>query len=90
MEYMIGVIFLAYRELDRRMALCTGKQNKEDRVESVLLNVSIPISKREVCALIPDVSDTYVELILSRLQKEGRIERIGTRKASRYRPVTKR
>ena len=90
MEYMIGVIFLAYRELDRRMVLCTGKQNKEDRVESVLLNVSIPISKREVCALIPDVSDTYVELILSRLQKEGRIERIGTRKASRYRPVTKR
>ena len=86
-EYLIGVIYLAYRELDRRMMLCTGRSNKEDRIERLIMNVSMPISKWEICAFMPDVSESYVELILGNLVKEGKVKRIGANKSSRYMPV---
>ncbi len=85
-DYTVGVLFLAYREMDRRMAVCAGRDSKENRVERVLGNVSIPISKRELCALMPDISETYVELVVGRMVKEGRIERIGPKNSSRYLP----
>ena len=85
-DYTVGVLFLAYREMDRRMAACVGRDSKENRVERVLANVSIPISKRELCALMPDISETYVELVVGRMVREGRIERIGPKNSSRYIP----
>lgn len=89
-DYLIGTIYLAYRELDRRMMLCTGKSNKEGRIENLIMNVSMPISKWEICAFIPDVSETYVELILGKMVKEGKVKRIGTKRSSRYMPVDSR
>lgn len=89
-DYLIGVIFLAYRELDRRMMLCTGRSSKEDRIENLIMNVSMPISKWEICAFIPDVSETYVEYILGNLVREGKVRRIGTKRSSRYMPVDNR
>ncbi len=86
-DYFIGIMHMAYREMDMRMAACIGRSSKEDRVETILMSVSIPISKREVCLLVPDVSEAYVELVIGRMLKEGRIERIGARKNSRYIPV---
>ena len=41
----------------------------------------------EICALMPDVSETYVELVIRRLLDEGKIRKIGERKSSRYLPV---
>jgi Fic family protein len=90
MEYMIGVIFLAYKEFDRRLALCSPKDDKGSRVETVLMNVTIPISKSELCALMPDISEPYIEIILSRMCEEGRIEKVGGGRSLRYRPVRPR
>ncbi len=90
MDYFIGTLFLAYREQDRRMALCVSKENKENRIERIVTNVSLPISKREICMLMPDVSETYVELVLGRLLKEDRIERIGVKNSSRYLPLRRK
>lgn len=86
-DYFIGVIFLAYREFDRRMAMCVGKGSKQERVEQALLNIFIPISKSALCSLMPDISEAYVELVIARLVKEGRIEKIGVKKGTRYIPV---
>lgn len=86
-DYMIGVLFLAYREMDRRIGLCIGKDNKENRIERFVANVSVPISKSEILALMPDVSESYVESVLNRMLSEGRIERIGAKKSSRYLPI---
>lgn len=88
-DYMIGAIYLAYREMDRRMAVCIGKENKERRIERLLRNVSLPISKSEICTLMPDVSEAYVELVIRKLLDEGKIRKIGERKSSRYIPVDK-
>ena len=86
-DYMIGTIYLAYREMDRRMAVCIGKENKERRIERLLRNVSLPISKSEICTLMPDVSEAYVELVIRKLLDGGKIRMIGERKSSRYLPT---
>ena len=86
-DYMIGTIYLAYREMDRRMAVCIGKENKGNRIERLLANVSLPISKSEICALMPDVSETYVESILRRLLDDGTVKMIGSNKSARYLPA---
>ena len=83
-EYYIGVLFMAYREMDLRMAACMGRDNKENRLERIMMNISIPISKREICMLMPDISETYIELVLGQMVKDGRIERIGARSNARY------
>ena len=36
------------------------------------------------CALMPDISETYIELVVGRMVKDGRIERIGPKNSSRY------
>ena len=86
-EYMIWVLFLAFREFDRRAALCIGKDDKANRVERLLSNVTLPISKKEICAFMPDVSETYVELVVGKMVKDGRVKRIGPRNSSRYIPA---
>ena len=78
-EYMVWVLFLAFREFDRRAAFCIGKDDKANRVERLLSNVTLPISKKEICAFMPDVSETYVELVVGKMVKDGRVKRIGPR-----------
>ena len=36
------------------------------------------------CALMPDIYETYIELVVGRMVKDGRIERIGPKNSSRY------
>lgn len=38
------------------------------------------------CALMPDISETYIELVVGRMVKDGRVERIGPKNSSRYVP----
>ncbi|NLL95312.1 MAG: Fic family protein [Thermoplasmatales archaeon] len=81
----IGTLFLCYKDLDRRFAILgDGKVTKGSRVEGAVVNSLLPISKREICRILPDVSETTVEAHLSRLLKEGKIEKIGTYKNARY------
>lgn len=84
MDYFIGTLFLAYREFDRRIAACSGKGDKRERIRMVVLNSSLPISKGEICSLLSDISETYVELVLSELLKDGKIRKIGNVRATRY------
>ena len=43
-EYITGAIILAYREFDRRMAICNGKDNKENRIERLLSKSGLTVS----------------------------------------------
>ena len=38
----------------------------------------------QLCALMPDISETYIELVVGRMVKDGRVERIGPKNSSRY------
>ena len=84
-EQFIGTLFLCYKELDRRFTIVGSKKfTKKNRVEAIVMNSIIPISKREILTQLPDVSETTVEAELSRLKSEGKIEMIGQNKSARY------
>lgn len=74
-----------YKELDTRFAVVNGKHiTKKARIEATLLNSLLPMSKADLCKLLPDVSPTTVEAVLGAMVKDGRIKRIGSARASKY------
>lgn len=85
MENFLFTLYLCYKELDKRfLTLKDGKTNKNQRVEKILNDAFVPISKHEIISLLPDVSITTIEKILSNMLKEGKIIKIGTTKSAKY------
>jgi predicted HTH transcriptional regulator len=60
------------------------KPNKGNRVEAAVMNSIVPISKREINTLLPDVSQTMIEAKLAELLKSGKIKKVGSKKDARY------
>lgn len=57
--------FLSKQDLDRRFAdLNSGRIAKKARTEATRLNGLTPISKAEICKILPDISPSTVEAIL--------------------------
>ena len=72
-------------ELAKRFAVVHGKKiTKKARVEATILNSLTPLSKAEICKILPDVSPTTVEAVLGAMVKSGTIKRIGSSRATRY------
>ncbi|MBR3224948.1 MAG: Fic family protein [Atopobiaceae bacterium] len=86
--YLLQILYACYRELDRRYAGGTLERvPKAKRVETLLMELYVPASKAEICSRLPEVSVRTVERVLSRLMKEGRVEKIGTYRDARYRRI---
>ncbi len=49
-----------------------------------MLNSLTPLSKAEICRLLPDVSPTTVEAVLGSMVKKGIIQKIGSSRSARY------
>lgn len=82
----LGILLLCYKELDRRFATAVGaKTNKTSRIEYAVMNSLLPISKRELCENLPDISEAMVANVLRRLLEEGKIEKVGSGPTTRYR-----
>lgn len=84
-ENFLITLYMCYKELDKRFAVVNGKKiTKKARIEATVLNNLTPISKAEICHILPDVSPSTVEAVLGSMVKEGIIERIGSGRASKY------
>lgn len=84
-ENFISTLYVCYKELDKRFAvLNSGRITKKARIEATILNSLTPISKAEICKILPDVSPTTVEAVLGAMIRARRIERIGAARATRY------
>lgn len=84
-ENFIFTLYLCYKELDKRfLTLNSGKVSKTKRIEETVLNAFMPISKKEICDLLVDVSPTTVEAVLSSMLKEGKIVKLGTTRNTKY------
>lgn len=83
MEFLTA-LYLCYKELDRRFFIIGEKTNKQTRVETVLLNSLTPLSKAELCKLLPDISPTTVETVLGKMVRDGKIRKIGSGRATKY------
>ncbi len=85
MENFLSTLYTCYKELDKRFAVLGDKRiTKKARIEATILNSLTPLSKADICAILPDVSPTTVEAVLGTMVKDGRIKRIGAARASRY------
>ena len=84
-ENFLSTLYMCYKELDKRFNVVnSGKITKKARIEATVLNSIIPISKSEICNILPDVSPTTVEAVLGEMVKDGKITRIGNSRGSKY------
>lgn len=84
-ENFLSTLYMCYKELDKRFAVIHGRRiTKKARVEAIVLNNLTPISKAEICKILPDVSPTTVEAVLGAMVKNGQIKRSGQSRSTRY------
>lgn len=85
MENFLATLYACYRELDKRFAVVNRKKvTKKSRIEATVMNSLTPLSKSEICKILPDVSPTTVEAVLGAMVKEKKIIRIGSARAAKY------
>lgn len=85
MKNFLGTLYQCYQELDRRFAVVnSNKITKSSRIEATVLNSLLPISKAEICRLLPDVSPTTIEAVLGKMVKSGIITTLGSGRGTKY------
>ncbi|MDR1157631.1 MAG: Fic family protein [Oscillospiraceae bacterium] len=84
-ESFVTTLLMCYKELDKRFTVVnSGKVSKRARIETTVLNSLLPISKREVCYILPDISPTTVEAVIASMLKSGSIEKVGSARNTKY------
>ena len=84
-ENFLSTLYMCYKELDERFAVAHGKKiTKKARIEATVLNSLTPLSKAEICKILPDVIPTTVEAVLGIMVKTGSIKRIGAGRMTKY------
>lgn len=85
-RYFLRMLFECYTDLDTRFAMRGSKpMRKSERIEGILKNSLVPISKRQILLALPDVSIHTVDSVIKRMVAEGRAERVGGFRNARYR-----
>jgi len=84
-ENFVTTLLYCYMELDKRFAVVSViKAKKRQRVEAAVLNSLLPISKQEICYVLPDVSPTTVEAVLAEMVKNGLVHKVGSGRSTKY------
>lgn len=84
-RYFLQMLFECYTDLDTRFALIGSKaMNKTERIERILKESLVPISKRQIQMALPDISIHTVDSVIKRMVKEGRAEKVGEFRNARY------
>lgn len=83
-DYFLGRLFLCYRDFDRRLAALSGKTNKGERIRYAVLNSAIPISKKDLSEMFPDISVKTIELTLQGLVRSREVVKTGSTRNARY------
>lgn len=66
------------------MNLKDKKITKKQRIEAFIADILLPVSKREICDKLIDISITTIEAELSKLVKVGKIEKLGSGRTTKY------
>ena len=83
--YMLGVLAAAYRDFESRIELLTAKGlSKPDRVREIIKNHLGKITKSEIMAACPDISQITVQRALADMLKSGEIIKLGGGRYTSY------
>jgi len=84
-ENFIVTLLVCYKELDKRFAIIHSKKvSKRERIEQTILHSLLPLGKKEINYILPDVSATTIEVVVSQMIKDKKIKKIGTFKDAKY------
>ena len=83
--YMLGILVAAYRDFESRIELLTTKGlSKHDRVREIIKNHLGKITKSEIMAKCPDISQITVQRALAELLKSGEIIKLSGGRYTSY------
>ena len=81
----LSTLYGCYSELDKRFAsVNAGRATKTSRIEATVLQSFTPLSKADICKILPDVSPTTVEAVLGTLVRNGQIRKLGAGRGTKY------
>ena len=84
-KYMLGVIVAAYREFADRVEILTDKTiSKSDRIGEIIRSSYGRITKAEIVAQCPEISQTTIQRTLNELLKNNQIIKIGGGRYTSY------
>ncbi|WP_294520266.1 Fic family protein [uncultured Anaerovibrio sp.] len=84
-NYMLGVIVSTYKEFESRVKLVANtKLSKPERIREIIKAHIGTITKTEILATNPDISDTTVQRALAALLKKNEIKKIGGGRYTKY------
>ena len=84
-RYLLGTIVAAYREFSSRVQMLTTKGlSKPDRIRELIRGSLGKITKAEIMAKCPDISQVTVQRTLIELQKQGEIIKLGGGRYTAY------
>lgn len=84
-KYMLGIIVAAYRDFSSRVSLLTTQgMSKPDRVKEIIRATLGPITKTEILAKCPDISQVTVQRALADLVDKGDIVKLGGGRYTKY------
>lgn len=84
-RYFLRTLLECYIDLDTRFSIVDGKKlKKKQRIEKVILESTEPVSKRQICFILPDVSPRTVDAAVEKFLADGKIVKVGSFKDARY------
>ena len=85
MRYFLGVVYKAYTDFEKRfVAVRADKLSGKERVEQLLQENIVPLSRHDIMNLLPDMSESSVRRSLTELVEEGWITKLGKARATKY------
>ena len=82
--YLLGIILAAYREFSDRVKTVNENTRKPNRVRDIIKGHLGKITKAEIKAQCPDISQTTIQRALNDLVKSGEIIKIGGGRYTSY------
>lgn len=84
-EYILGIVLKAYRELESRVeGLVNTRMSKAERIRAVFSSTLGKISKKDILLKCPDISVAMVELTLKAMLDDGSIRKISNGRTTAY------
>jgi len=87
-DYFLGTVAAAYRELERRAELATATPGaKRNLIREAVEHFVAEFTSKELELACPMVSREMIRVVLREMQAEGRVEKVGEGKGSRWKRI---
>ncbi|MEA4828336.1 MAG: Fic family protein [Clostridium sp.] len=88
LQYFLGVILKAYKELEERVGYVTNaKGEKSQRIERAIEGKLGYFTKDEIRNICPDVAEATINRVFDKLKLEGKIQAVGKGRGTKWKKL---